>query len=361
MVKPALHWDIFCRVIDNFGDVGVCWRLACDLAARGQRIRLWLDDRSALAWMAPAGASGVEVCDWNDALRECEPGDVVIEAFGCSLPEAWLQRMAARQPAPVWINLEYLSAESYVERSHGLRSPQFSGPAAGLDKWFFYPGFTPRTGGLIREADLYDAQARFDKARWMTALGLALEPGERLASLFCYENPALPELLADLSRSPCLLLVAPGAAAIQLEAQLGAAMKLGSLRAQVLPLLSQIDFDRLLWASDLNFVRGEDSFVRAQWADRPFVWHIYPQHDEAHAAKLDAFLGLYLAGASSEISRSTRDLWHAWNGLQAWPENGIDIWRLSEQQRQLTSDWRQQLTTQADLSSQLLGFIAKTR
>ena len=30
-------WDLFCRVIDNHGDLGVCWRLARDLAARGER------------------------------------------------------------------------------------------------------------------------------------------------------------------------------------------------------------------------------------------------------------------------------------------------------------------------------------
>jgi hypothetical protein len=28
MPAMQLHWDIFCRVIDNFGDIGVCWRLA---------------------------------------------------------------------------------------------------------------------------------------------------------------------------------------------------------------------------------------------------------------------------------------------------------------------------------------------
>jgi uncharacterized repeat protein (TIGR03837 family) len=138
-------------------------------------------------------------------------------------------------------------------------------------------------------------------------------------------------------------------------------MKSGMLRAQVLPLLPQTEFDQLLWASDLNFVRGEDSFVRAQWANRPFVWHIYPQHDAAHAAKLEAFLDLYLAGAPSDIACATRNLWRAWNGLQVWPEAGFDIWRLSEQQRRLASDWRQQLSIQADLVSQLLGFVAKTR
>ena len=75
-----MRWDVFCRVIDNLGDVGVCWRLARDLAARGDTVRLWIDDASALAWMAPGGATGVEVGAFDAAG---DPGEVVVEAFGC--------------------------------------------------------------------------------------------------------------------------------------------------------------------------------------------------------------------------------------------------------------------------------------
>ncbi len=64
-----MHWDLFCRVIDNFGDIGVCWRLAADLGARGESVRLWVDDASALAWMAPQGSAGVEVLRWTDGSR----------------------------------------------------------------------------------------------------------------------------------------------------------------------------------------------------------------------------------------------------------------------------------------------------
>lgn len=358
MTHPTLHWDVFCRVIDNFGDVGVCWRLARDLAGRGQTVRLWLDDRSALAWMGPGGAPGVEVRDWPETLGDEQPSDVVIEAFGCELPEAFLQRMAQRRQAPVWINLEYLSAEPYVERSHRLRSPQFSGPAAGLDKWFFYPGFTTRTGGLLREPELINEQAAFDRGAWLAGHGLQLTVDERVVSLFCYDNPALPALLAELAAEPCLLLVTAGAAARQIQALLGPDLRQGRLRAHLLPLLSQPEFDRLLWASDLNLVRGEDSFVRAQWAGRPFVWQIYPQHDAAHAAKLEAFLDLYLADAPTEAAASTRALWRAWNGLQAAPATGLQPWRWLDQAQETASQWRQQLLIQGDLSSQLLSFIA---
>src|SRR5262249_43250484 len=158
---------------------------------------------------------------------------------------------AVAKPVPVWINLEYLSAEDYVERSHGLPSPQHN----GLTKWFFYPGFTPRTGGLLREAALVAVRERFDREAWLAPPGLTLRPGERVVTLFSYANPALAPLLDDLAKEPALLLVAPGAAQRALGGDRGA------LRVRGLPWLTQADYDRLLWAGDLNFVRGEDSFV----------------------------------------------------------------------------------------------------
>ena len=95
---PSLCWDIFCQVIDNFGDVGVCWRTAAELAARGQRVRLWMDDASALQWMAPQPwPPGLSVHAWPVQAADIPVpiGDVVIEAFGCELPAAYLAAMAA--------------------------------------------------------------------------------------------------------------------------------------------------------------------------------------------------------------------------------------------------------------------------
>lgn len=350
------RWDLFCRVIDNYGDIGVAWRLARDLAARGQRVRLWLDDASALRWMAPSAAStGIEVCPWEASAHATEIGDVVIETFGCELPAPFVARMATRATPPQWINLEYLSAESYVERSHGLSSPQLSGPGRGLSKRFFYPGFTPRTGGLLREPGLLDEQQGFDAPAWLAAQGLQRRPGERLVSLFAYPNPALPALLDELARTPTLLLVCPGAAQQQVEA-LCHGGRPSPLRWQALPYLSQPEFDRLLWACDLNFVRGEDSFVRAQWAGKPFVWHIYPQHDGAHSPKLEAFMTHWLAEAEAPLAASTRALWRAWNGLAPWPE------ALPEPAAGLAHArrWRAHLAAQTDLCSQLFGFLAKS-
>jgi len=350
-------WDVFCRVVDNFGDVGVCWRASADLAARGEHVRLWLDDASPLAWMAPGGRAGVAVRDWADAASEPRPGHVVVEAFGCDPPGPFVRRMAAAARPPVWINLEYLSAEAYVERSHRLPSPQSSGPGAGLMKWFFYPGFTPRTGGLLREPGLLPALRAHDGDAWLAARGWPRRDGERVASLFCYPGAPVPAWLDRLSAAPTLLLATPGAAGEQVSQLLGPDGSRGALRAVTLPWLPQPEYDRLLASCDLNVVRGEDSFVRAQWAARPFVWHIYPQPDGAHAAKLHAFMDLHFAGAHANWGSAARSIWTVWNGLGGPlpPLPDLAHWRRH------VAGWRDGLLGQADLVTQLLGFVAERR
>lgn len=371
-------WDVFCRVVDNFGDIGVCWRLAADLAQRGLSVRLWADDASALRWMAPLGAKGVEVMTWPVDASAAVPGDmpgdvpgnVVVEAFGCTLPDDFRQRMEAAAQPPVWIELAYLSAEDYVERSHGLWAAQPAGPAGILGhvrKRFFYPGFTTRTGGLLREPDLEQRQRSFNAADWLAAQGIGRRADERIVGLFCYEQTALPALLCDLAAQPTLLLATAGHATRQLDTWVRDAPAIGTSQARLqrmpqpriahLPLLAQPDFDHLLWASDVNFVRGEDSFVRAQWAGRPFVWQIYPQDDGAHLVKLEAFMDRFTADAEAPLARAIRNFWRAWNGnatsLPAWPEQAA--WAA------LCRRWRAGLMAQEDLTSQLIRFAAGSR
>ena len=284
-------------------------------------------------------------------------GDVVVEAFGCDPPAPFVQRMVGCTHAPVWINLEYLSAEAVVARNHGLPSPQMNGPGKGLTKWFFYPGFSGGTGGLIREPWLAEAQRVFDAQAWFRARGLGGREGEQFVSLFCYANPAVPALLDALSRVPTLLLTTPGPAAQQVLQELGPTLARGGLRAVMLPLLSQRDFDALLWACDLNFVRGEDSFVRAQWAGRPFVWQIYPQADNAHREKLEAFLALFVQGVDTEQSRSMKALWSVWNDMA---HGSLELAPL-EPWREHCKRWRGRLWEQADLAGQLIRFATERR
>jgi uncharacterized repeat protein (TIGR03837 family) len=173
-----------------------------------------------------------------------------------------------------------------------------------------------------------------------------------VVSLFCYPQAPLACLLQALAAAPTLLLLTPAVPPALLAGPLPR-----PLRCAALPWLSQHDFDRLLWACDINFVRGEDSFVRAQWAGSPFVWQIYPQHDAAHAAKLQAFLDRMLAGADPALGVAVRRLWNCWNGLQPGPAPlpTAAPWMA------LGLHWRDRLLAQPDLVSQLLGFVAERR
>ncbi|MEJ8825233.1 elongation factor P maturation arginine rhamnosyltransferase EarP [Variovorax humicola] len=364
-----MRWDIFCKVIDNHGDLGVCWRLARQLATQGDGVRLWVDDGAALAWMAPTGHAGVPVVDWRDpdAVQEAAAAaapDVLIEAFGCDPAPELIARFAepvsANRPHRWWINLEYLSAEPYVERLHWLPSPVFRGPGEGLSKRFFYPGFTAATGGLLREPDLMARRAAFDRAAWLGGQGIEWR-GELLISLFCYEPPALLELLARLAAGaePARLLVTPGRAALAVKALLSgsAARKalpagLGALSISYLPHLSQPDFDHLLWACDLNFARGEDSFVRAIWAGAPLVWQIYPQDDDAHHVKLLAFLDWL--GAPPAL----RHAHMVWNGFEAGALPPLDRLTLANWSASVQAG-RDRLLQQNDLVTQLRGLISQ--
>jgi uncharacterized repeat protein (TIGR03837 family) len=367
--QPRL-WDIFCRVVDNFGDVGGLWRLSAALAARGQQVRLWIDDASALAWMAPGALAGewpgVQIMPWSDAEHAsvCSAltcADVWIEGFGCEIPPGFVAYFAQRVGAetdlarPAWINLEYLSAEAYVERNHRLPSPVLSGPARGWTKYFFYPGFTPGSGGLLRNA-MADAAAKHAHPTPKSAKGV------RQVSLFCYEPEALPELLIGLGQDdrPSQLLVAHGRATQAVRGLLARDdFRLpGNLQVEYLPTLSQTEFDALLGRCDLNMVRGEDSLVQALWAGKPFIWQAYPQTDAAHRAKLDAFLDWLQADSA------VRDMHRAWNGFCRPAEVPHWAQTLADADGRWASqviDARHRLLVQDDLPTRLLKRVAEKR
>lgn len=378
-VDTNLHnWHVFCKVVDNFGDIGVCWRLACGLAGRGIHVRLWVDDVSALTWMAPAGCVGVEVIDCKDGFPKdltLEIGDVLLDTFGCDYAIEFIANYLPNTPVmaeigikntlkrPVWLNLEYLTAESFAERNHTLPYVHHNGAAAGWEQRYFYPGFTKQTGGLLREADLFERQSTFDRAAWLRSI-LALKQlsyceKTTYVSLFCYEPAALEALINQLAASEkrvCLLVTA-GRASHAVKAvfdhinrTLPAYLLDSLLSILYLPKLSQCDYDHLLWSCDLNFVRGEDSLVRAIWAGKAFVWQIYQQDDGVHHTKLDAFLRMMNA------PESLRTMHRAWNASERdndappLPELDVTLWHQS------ALALRQKLLAQSDLCTQLIHY-----
>ena len=353
----SLSCDLFCRVVDNFGDAAVCWRLAKQLVGEhGWQVRLWIDDIVPLSMLRPGfdprqpsqTIDGVEVLRWPTPFPDVPPRQVAIEAFACELPERFVNAMAAQPKQPVWLNLEYLSAEPWVVGCHGLPSPH---PRLPLIKHFFFPGFVAGTGGLIRERDLVAPVLQPDD----TALRI---------SLFCYENTALPRLL-DVWRDgerPIVCRVADGAPRRQTEEWLGQTLAIGravsrgKLQLEALPFLPQTDYDVLLRDCQVNFVRGEDSFVRAQWAERPFVWQAYPQEANAHIGKLTAFLNLYTAHLSSAAGEAVAAFGLAWNGQG----DAGDTWHafaahLNDLQGH-GSWWAKEIGHQGNLAENLVSF-----
>jgi uncharacterized repeat protein (TIGR03837 family) len=353
-----VRWDLFCRVIDNLGDAGVCWRLAADLAARGETMRLVIDDPGPLARIAPDGQAGVEVVAWRDDLAPGADTDVTIEAFGCDPPAHYVEQMARRGRQPCWLNFEYLSAEPHAARSHGLQSPQLSGPGKGLVKWWFQPGFTPDTGGLLREPGLLDARDAFERDAWLQAMSLPRGHDERVVVLFCYPHPGIGAWLQAISARPTLLLVPQGPAQQMVRLALGPTLRSQGLRAMLLDWLPQAQFDRLLWSADVNIVRGEDSLVRALWAGAPFVWQLYPQHDGAHRRKLQAFLERWESDLSRRLPSGVAAAFEWWNGAAGTPapaDPPLRPWG------DAVRAWREQLAGQGDLTSQLIAFVAGKR
>ncbi len=375
-MRRRSRWDIFCHVVDNYGDIGVCWRLARQLVAEhGLTIRLWVSDLASFRALAPEvdpvaaaqSIAGVEVRRWDTPLPAVEPAEVVIEAFACELPETYVQAMARQAVPPLWINLEYLSAEPWIDSHHGLPSPH---PRWPLNKYFFFPGFSPQSGGLLREAGLIDARRRHQdmpgaRAAFWRTLALTPPEGALIVSLFGYPNPALADLLTAWAAGPrpifCVLPKTPladqAAAALGITALCpGTPFCRGALTVALIPFLPQPDYDRLLWSCDLNFVRGEDSLVRALWAARPFVWHIYPQHDAAHDAKLEAFLDRYCAGLPTAPAAALRDFAHGWNGRggigAAWPHLHAVLPALAAHALARCAEWAQV----PDLATQLVKF-----
>jgi len=373
---------LFCHVVDNYGDIGICWRLAKQLRQEhGIAVTLWVDDLRSFQRICPELAidaetqqlAGVVVRYWRNqdgVFSPDEVADIVIEFFACDIPPGYIDAMARRNPRPVWLNLEGLSAEEWVEGCHTLPSPH---PRLPLTKHFFFPGFTGKTGGLPHESSLQEQRRQFqsDQAAmtaFLARLGVTqTEMAALKVSLFCYPHAPVSELFdawqGGDTAIACLVPEGVAVEAVQTflgeEARPGAAQTRGALTVRVLPFVPQPDYDKLLWACDLNFVRGEDSFVRAQWAGKPFIWHIYLQDKNLHHVKLRAFLQRYAAGIESLSAFSL-----CWNGAMPesakeqagwpalWSAFQADMTRMTAR----SADWQRQMLGNGDLVSNLLKF-----
>lgn len=371
------RYDIFCRVIDNFGDIGICFRLAAQLVEEYQMdVRLYVDDLSALCRIRPDATydakqkiAGINIVHWNDALTLDSVGDVVIEAFGCELPPVTVALMQAKHTPPIWLNLEYLSAEQWVEDCHLLNSTH---PQSGLKKTFFFPGFSSKTGGIICEKwafkQPFDQHSR-EAQSFLANLGiLPSHPDTLNISLFSYENAALKSLIKSWQDSPrpVRCLIPEGKTLISLRSALNGKLPslkpvtVGSLTLQVIPFMAQPDYDQLLNYCDINFVRGEDSLVRGLLAAKPLIWHIYPQEEEAHLIKLKAFLQQYLEDADEPLKALIGKLFYDWNLQSPCSTSWSNILTFLDNWRQYSTFYQEKLNSLPDLAANMVQFCKKT-
>lgn len=375
MPEMKTRWDIFCTVVDNFGDIGVTWRLARQLVAEHSvAVRLWVDDLRAFERLCPdidinatqQWQQGVEVRQWSVDWQPTEAADVVIAAFACQLPSAYMEAMAEREKPPLWMNLDYLSAEDWVVGCHGLPSVKYK----NVQKFFFFPGFRKGAGGLLRESGLLERRRQFQQSpqaqrEFLQGLGIDRAPNAQLISLFAYENTGLASWLDTMAAdsTPTHLLVPEGRILGDVERWLGLdGLKAGAvhvrdaLTVQVLPFVRQDQYDLLLWSCDFNAVRGEDSFVRAQWAGRPLLWHIYRQDEDIHLDKLDAFLTLYTQGLSEPAREAISGLWRAWNAGETMTDHWKSTRKHWPELEKHAETWCLEQALQADLAAALVQF-----
>lgn len=381
--SPTLgqHWDIFCTVVDNYGDIGVTWRLAKQLANEYQQpVNLWVDDLRSFQFILPElditlieqQHHHVNIIKWDQPLsRPWQAGSVLIEAFACDLPAEIIDATATLKPFPQWINLEYLSAESWIDDCHGLNSPVRN----GVKKRFFFPGFSEKSGGLLCENYLFEQrdawQTNNKRVQLLQRLGVdSLSENERVISLFSYESSAINALCQQLISGQQLthLLVPQGRALTSVADALATTTAelvkqqhyyQGQLALHILPMTNQEQYDQLLWSCDFNIVRGEDSFLRAQWAGKPFIWHIYPQDENAHIDKLQAFMQRYCQQLPLDAANTWQQLNLAFN--QNDPLAFSMNWQML-QHHEVTLDkhakiWPKTAINHADLAKRLVQMV----
>lgn len=287
--------QIFCRIIDNFGDAGVTLRVARRFLEEGVTPQLISDRLDVMAKLLPSldpteprsTLDGICITDWDAfATAPDEPADLVLETFGCRLPESFEKRLA-ETPPKLTLNLDYLSAEDWVESCHKMWGLH---PTLPIRKLWYFPGFTDRTGGVSIESDYETKRQTFDRKAFLANLGFT-EPERPTLYFFLYpvnDVETWAKTLAERTE-PMNLLFAPGEGTEKLLTLLNEhPHPHQTIRA---PFVAQPKFDHFLWAADGVVIRGEDSFVRAQLAGVPLFWATYPTEDRAHEVKFEAWAG----------------------------------------------------------------------
>ena len=305
--KSPIVCHLTCKVIDFFGDIGVAWRIAKQLKIDFNiEVHLLVDDLVTTKRLIPSidlslqkqTINGINICHCDfseDSTSLPPPPDFLFNVFNIDLPHSY--KTLIKRKKSKYIVIEYLSAEPWVDNFH--LKPSID-PQSGLIKTYFYPGFTNQTGGLIREKGLFLRREAFDQSRRKKLIqSLGGDPNLYSISLFYYPIQKIEVFLdvIDHINKPAQFFI---------PQYLFDLLKLKNnyqfIHIIPYPFLNHDDFDNLLWSCDLNFVRGEDSWTRAIWAGKPFIWQPYIQENNIHLIKLKAFLKRYYEACDQDLS-----------------------------------------------------------
>lgn len=305
----SMEITVLCKVVDNFGDIGVVFRLCRALSElkKNLEIRLVVSNLDSFAKISKGIDStktfqefrGWKVFDWNDsALCKKEfsknPPEFILECFQCGRPE-WLEELLFSPQFNLnvqIVNVEYLTAESWADDFHLLKSGTRS---AKIKKINFMPGFTKKTGGLILDKNfmrcLSEKKFALNLVKQNLDKKILSEDFSDSFKILIFSYPKNFDFLASAIKEfsflkKIIVFVASGAGADSAKISL----KKFKVDFVCLPFMQQEVWDAFLSLMDFSFVRGEDSFSRCCLFGNPFIWNIYPQEEEFHIVKLNAFL-----------------------------------------------------------------------
>ena len=281
--------DIFCQVIDNYGDVGVAYRLAREFKRvyPNKKLRFVINQIEELNLIRKS--ENIEVILYKDISKIENSADLIIESFGCEIPKEYMDK--ALKKSKLIINLEYFSAEKWVDDFHLQES--FLG--GNLKKYFFIPGLSEKSGGILLDNEFLERKKKVEanKEYYLEKFEIK-EKYDLIGSVFSYEKnfDSLIEELKKLDKKVILLILSEKTQKNFIK-YFDNGNNYDKIKFVKLPFFTYDKYEELLALCDFNLVRGEDSFVRALLLGKPFLWHIYPQDENTHIKKLESFLEKY--------------------------------------------------------------------
>lgn len=362
---------VLCKVVDNFGDIGVVWRLCCQLSNQikkenfTSKINLIVDDLASFNKICNSVDSNksfqivenINIFSWNDeklcydefSKNDGENLSVILEVFQCGRP-LWMEKILFEEKLNRTVQIimiDYLTAEKYAEDFHCLQSLTRS---SKVQKVNFMPGFTNKTGGLIIDSEW---EHFCDYKNNKTLLCFTYDRNWDALANACKKSNHIEKVL-----------IAPGKGFESLKKSFYSNfIKDSNLKIEELSFMNQNEWDKMLKNCGVLFIRGEESMSRACLSGIPFVWHAYPQSDEYQLIKVRALLERMSVHFSVEDFKIIEKVWILINSAESEVEQEVfekAILDFFDNAEKLVYGFREfslDLRKNGDLCSNLMTFI----